>query len=125
MFAPVEGPAEQPFLARGARRDREGLGLGDGEDLVEVVLAEQGRPEADAAALDVVRPGAALGDHRRLAGLDHGPVDARDRAPERARDAEEAAGRADVVAEGVEPAVDLLGELDAQLVGSRRSCPCC
>ena len=103
--------AEQPLLARGRRAIANASASGTATTSSKSSRVEERRPEADAAALDVVGARSALRDHRRLGRLDDHAVEVRDRPPERAVDAEEAAGRADVGAEGVEPAVELLGEL--------------
>ena len=71
--------------------------------------------QADAAALDSVRAGLAARDDRRLGRLDDHPVDVGDRPAQGARDAEEAAGRADVGAERVDAPVQLVEQLPAQL----------
>ena len=125
MFAPVEGPQSSPSsrAARAAIAKASASGTAKTSSKSSAPSSGGQKPTPPPSMWCV--PGAALRDHRRLAGLDHGSVDARNRAPERARDAEEAAGRADVGAEGVESPVELLGELDAELRRSRRSCPCC
>src|SRR6516165_8924571 len=91
--------------ALGAGRLAGGLecpGFGNGHDLVIVARVELGRAVADAAALDVMGPRWPAGQHRRFSRLDHGPVHVRQRGGQRAADAQEAAGGADIAAESAD-----------------------
>ena len=58
-----------------------------------------------------MRPRCAAGEHRRLRRLDPDAPDVRHAGPERARHADEAARGADVADVGVEPVVELVGDL--------------
>src|SRR5205823_8189072 len=107
-------PREVALLAGGSPSHRERLRLGNRDHLVEVLVAELRWPEADPSALDVVRPRRPAGEHGRLRRLDRDAKHPGKRLPQLTSDAEEAAGRPDVYAEGVDPAVKLPEQLPAQ-----------
>jgi len=78
---------------------------------VEVFALEERRPEPRASALDAVRARTSARDNRRLGGLDRNAVKTGEDAPQFPRHPDEAARSADVCAEGVDPALELLEEL--------------
>src|SRR5215471_4635191 len=96
------GPGKDALGARGLAGGRERLRFGDGDDFVVIGGVELGWAVADAAALDVMGPRWPARQDSRFGRLDHDPVNSRQCGGQRAADAQEAAGGADIAAEGAD-----------------------
>ena len=105
----------EAFLRCSATRHRKRVGGRDCMYLVEIRRLEQRRPEPDAATFDPVRPGLAARQDSRLGRLDPDTQDVGQRCAQLTRDAEEAARRADIRAERVDPTIELLEQLAPEL----------
>src|SRR5580698_9383333 len=61
---------QQAFFKRQAARHGDGFVIGDGDDFIDVVLAQNGGNESGADALNFVRRRFAAGEHGAVGGLD-------------------------------------------------------